>query len=134
MDSGIKWTKPRKIVYSVLEEAKEPLTAFAILERAKEISGTDTFAISTVYRILSTFEANSLITKSSLYNEDTALYEMKEHGHHHYAICLSCHKKLPMKSCPIVNLSYCFPSSDFQVTEHRLEVYGYCKDCRKGLN
>ena len=58
---GLKWTKQRKCVYQVLEEATEPLSAVQIYNRIeKEHEGSD-YAVSTIYRILATFEEHGMV-------------------------------------------------------------------------
>ena len=60
---GLKWTKQRKCVYQVLEEATEPLSAVQIYNRIeKEHEGSD-YAVSTIYRILATFEEDRKSTR-----------------------------------------------------------------------
>ena len=62
---GLKWTKQRKCVYQVLEEATEPLSAVQIYNRIeKEHEGSD-YAVSTIYRILATFEEHGMVEKTT---------------------------------------------------------------------
>ena len=62
---GLKWTQQRKCVYQVLEEATEPLSAVQIYNRIeKEHEGSD-YAVSTIYRILATFEEHGMVEKTT---------------------------------------------------------------------
>ncbi len=135
----IKWTKQRKAIYEVLSHAEKPLSAQDIYQeilRDEKLCETveSGFAISTVYRTLSVFEENHLVEKSVLLGSDTAIYELceGEGEHKHYAVCLSCHKLVALKKCPIEHIktdSIESNDDDFVVTGHKLELYGYCKDC-----
>lgn len=127
--SGIKWTKQRKDVYHILLEAKEPLSAQEIYNRILQQDEKTNYAVSTIYRILTAFEEKNMVLKSTLMGEDMALYEWNKGEHLHYAICLNCHKKIPLHSCPMEHHHMSVEDAEFTVTGHRVEVYGYCKDC-----
>lgn len=127
---GLKWTRQRKDVYYVLSEATEPLSAVQIYNRIEQ-NKEENYAVSTVYRILSAFEEKGLVTKTTWLGDGTVLYELNKGGHTHYAVCLQCHKKVALKACPFEQLSFHNSPGDFQVTGHKLELYGYCKDCKQ---
>lgn len=127
--SGIKWTKQRKDVYHILSEATQPLSVQEIYSRILQQNDRTNYAISTIYRILTAFEEKNMVLKSVLMGEDTAVYEWNRGDHHHYAICLNCHKRIPFHSCPMENLHMPVGDDGFIVTGHRVEIYGYCKDC-----
>ena len=127
--SGIKWTKQRKDVYRILLEAEEPLSAQEIYNRILSRDEKIGYAVSTIYRILTVFEEKNMVLKSTLMGEDMALYEWNKGEHLHYAICLNCHKKIPLQSCPMEHHHLSVKDGEFRVTGHRVEVYGYCKDC-----
>lgn len=132
--AGLKWTRQRKIVYKVLWGAAEPLSAGQIYRLAEELSGGGEYAMSTVYRILAVFEEMGLVEKSAWLEDGTAVYILNRGGHTHYAVCLACHRRIPLKSCPFAGLSLeqqAGECPDFVVTGHKLEIYGYCGDCRK---
>lgn len=59
------------------------------------------------------------------------MYEWNKGSHTHYAICLQCHKKVALQVCPFENLHLHGEAKDFVVTGHKLELYGYCKECEK---
>lgn len=128
--AGLKWTRQRKDVYQVLWEAREPLSAVQIYRRLEESAGASGYAVSTIYRILAVFEEQGLLTKSSWMGDDTLLYELDRGGHTHYALCLGCRKRVPLMNCPFEHMHPNLPQGDFEVTGHKLELYGYCKDCR----
>ena len=73
---GIKWTKQRKCVYQILSEAKEPLSAHQIYHQALQMVPEDTYALSTVYRILAAFEENGLVNSTTWMGEDTVVYDL----------------------------------------------------------
>ena len=131
---GIKWTKQRKDIFGVLDRADKPMSAHDIYQEILKNEAVDasTFAISTVYRSLAIFEEKGLIEKSVLMGSDTAVYELADGHHKHYAVCLSCHKLVPLKHCPFEHVEHDHMESEdgeFVITGHKLELYGYCKEC-----
>lgn len=129
--SGIKWTRQRKCVYRILLEAKEPLSAVQIYSRVDKTDAQDTYAVSTIYRILAVFEEKDLVTKTNWLGDGTVVYELNRGGHTHYAVCLECHKRIQLESCPFAHMHLEQETGDFTVTGHKLELYGYCGNCRK---
>lgn len=140
---GIKWTKQRKCVYQILSDVKEPLSAHQIYQLALQLVPHETYALSTIYRILATFEENGLVNSTTWMGDDTVVYELEKGEHRHFAVCLECHKRIPLQSCPF-SLEYeredCGQEhhhakdaalKDFIVTGHKIELYGYCKNCSK---
>lgn len=131
---GLKWTKQRKCVYRVLWETVEPLSAIQIYQRimADEDGKTGAgYAVSTVYRILTAFEEKGLVEKNAWMEDGTIVYSLNRGGHTHYAVCLKCHNRIPLRGCPFSHIHLEEGMEDFTVTGHKLELYGYCRDCRE---
>ena len=128
---GIKWTKQRKCVYQVLLEAKEPLSAVQIYNRVEKDESDASYAVSTIYRILAAFEEKGMVNRTNWLGDGTAVYELNRGGHTHYAVCLDCHKRIQLSSCPFAQVQLEQETGDFIVTGHKLELYGYCRECRQ---
>lgn len=128
---GIKKTKQRIDIFKVLYTSQEPISAAEIFTLLNKEHPSEMYAFSTIYRNLIAFEKAGIVSKTTLSTEENALYELKTTKHRHYAVCLKCHKKIPLTTCPlheiIHEVSHSIPG--FEVTGHNLEVYGYCKDC-----
>lgn len=124
---GLKKTKPRDSVLFVLEHAKKPLSAMEICSEIEKKG--DTAWLSTVYRILDLFVKKGVAVKMTIMNTEMAVYELNRFQHKHYAICLGCHKILSMENCPMEKFTPKIKDTNFQVTGHNLEVYGYCSEC-----
>ena len=129
---GMKWTRQRKAVYDVLNEAKEPLSAVQIYSNLEK-SEQEAFAVSTVYRILTAFEEQHYVTKTAWIGDGTIVYELNRGEHTHYAVCLECHKRIPLEHCPFAHIHLEQETGDFTITGHKLELYGYCKECKGEL-
>lgn len=131
---GIKWTRQRKAVYEILHEAAQPLSAIQIYQNIinSNHAGADagSYAISTIYRILAAFEEKNMVSKTSWMGDGTVVYELNRGDHTHYAVCLECRKRVQLQSCPFTHLHLEQETNDFVVTGHKLELYGYCSDCK----
>ena len=125
--SGIKKTKQRVAVLLVLKEAEKPLSAFDIALRAGG-EGESTW-LSTVYRSLELFEKKAVVSKITLMDRDVALYSLNREEHGHFAICVQCHRLIEMKNCPMEAFEPLLADEDFRVVGHRLELFGYCREC-----
>ncbi len=132
---GVKKTRQRVDIYKILHEAEQPLSASEIYDALNLENPKERYAFSTVYRNLLAFEKAGIVVKSVLSTEDNAVYELKQEAHKHYAVCLLCHVKIPIKSCPLHHIAHDIENSipGFQVTGHQLEIYGYCDKCKKTL-
>lgn len=127
---GMKWTRQRKAVYRVLFEASEPMSAAHIYNLVEQNAQGEEYALSTIYRILAAFEEKGIIEKEADMKDGSIFYELHREGHTHYAVCLECHRRIPLHKCPFAHMQLESDAENFTITNHKLEIYGYCKDCR----
>ena len=129
---GFKKTHQRIDIFLVLYHSDSPLSAAEIFRQLNEDQPQEKYAFSTVYRNLLAFEKAGIVIKSVLSTEDNAVYELKKSTHKHYAVCIKCHKKLPIKTCPLHDISETVTNAlpDFQITGHQLEILGICRECK----
>lgn len=125
--AGIKRTRQREGVLSVLENSDAPLGAADICTRME--AGGDAAWMSTVYRILELFVKKGVVIKTNVMNNEMAVYELNRFKHKHYAVCMNCHKIITMDNCPMEKFIPKLEDKDFRVMGHNLEVFGFCKDC-----
>lgn len=125
--AGIKRTKQRESVLSLLEQSDTPLSASDICSKIEK--NGDAAWLSTVYRTLELFVKKGVAIKTKVMNNDMAVYELNRFKHKHYAVCMNCHKIIPMDNCPMDKFIPELEEDDFHIMGHNLEVYGYCKDC-----
>jgi Fur family ferric uptake transcriptional regulator len=125
----MKKTRQRSCVLFVLEQAESPLSALDIFRgMEKEDAGV---SLSTVYRILELFVREQVALRSGALENGTALFELNRHRHRHYAVCMGCHRIVEMENCPLESFAPQLSDSGFRVLEHRVELFGYCRDCDK---
>lgn len=127
---SLKWTKQRKSVYRVLWSAKEPLNAVQIYNLVSKDAAGEEYALSTIYRILSAFEEKGLVEKTTWMGDGAVVYTLNRGEHTHYALCLDCGRRIPLPECPFAHIHLEYEAGDFTITGHKLELYGYCGECR----
>jgi Fur family ferric uptake transcriptional regulator len=128
--AGIRRTKQRESVLSVLERADGPLSAVDI--RARTEADGEGVWLSTVYRILETLVKKEIVIRFAMMSEDMAVYELNRFRHRHYAVCVVCRKIISVDNCPMDRFIPKLEDGAFRVTGHNLEIYGYCGDCDAG--
>jgi len=124
----IKKTKQRQSVLSILQNSDVPLSAADIYSEMEK--GGEKAWMSTIYRILELFIKHDMVIKTNILNHDVAVYELNRFEHKHYAVCLNCHRMISMDSCPMDEFIPNLEDKDFRILGHKLEIFGYCKDCK----
>jgi Fur family ferric uptake transcriptional regulator len=128
---GFRMTRDRRIILQVLRESGIPLTAEDILERVN-LTAPD-IALSTVYRTLDELVSRGSMQRMLLSNDGHAFFELVGHVHRHYMVCLGCHQMFPIRKCPVEDsIDSTAKDLGFEVTDHSLVLYGYCRQCRSG--
>jgi len=128
---GFRMTRDRRIILQVLGEVSIPLTAEDVLERVN--AALPGIALSTVYRTLDELVSRGSVQRTLLSNDSHSFFELTGNVHRHYMVCLGCHRMFPVSSCPVED--YADSAAEelgFEVTDHSLVLYGYCRYCRSG--
>ena len=128
----LKKTKQRINIYQSLAKAHKPMTASEIYMDVNENISGKPYAFSTIYRVLQTFIEYGMVSKSIAITDENSMYDLCLKNHRHYAVCLSCHERFPLKTCLLGDLSQMLPLDlqDFEITSHQIELYGYCHNCQ----
>jgi len=128
-DKGCRNTKSREAVISALESMQAAASAGDIFTFIKE-SGLS-INLSTVYRTLDLMESKGIVEKT-LMGDNKARYELKYEEHIHHIICTGCKKIVPIDFCPLEELEKdIINKTSFNITGHKLELYGICPECKK---
>lgn len=127
--TGLKNTKHRNSVLDILVNCNHPLTVeqifFALKEKNISIN------LSSVYRTLECLVAKGLLVKSNIHGDNKGLFEFYRREHRHHLICSECRKIISIEGCPLEAYEKLLQEkTGFDVTGHRLEIYGYCEDCK----
>ena len=128
---GIRMTQQRRAILTVIETAKKHLNAAQILRKAKAIDAS--VDRSTVYRTLDLLKRHGLIDELDLMHMEGEqhFYERKTGKDHINMTCLRCGKIIEFESELFESLkSQLQKDCRFHVVVSRLEVGGYCGNCR----
>lgn len=126
-EKHLKVTKARKLILELLKgSSPKTVDELALLLRSQEAK----LSLSTIYRTCETLAESGLLLKSNLTDDGIARYEYRS-GHVHHAICLGCGRIIPIDDCPFGQFDRLMESKyNFEVSTHRIEIYGYCSACR----
>ncbi|RIE16101.1 transcriptional repressor [Candidatus Cryosericum septentrionale] len=128
---GFRMTRDRRTILQVLGEVCIPLTADDVLKRVN--TAVPGIALSTVYRTLDELVSRGSVQRTLLSNDGRSFFELMGNAHRHYMVCLGCHHMFPISSCPVEDFANSAAEAlDFEVTDHSLVLYGYCRHCRSG--
>lgn len=128
---GQKITRQRLAVMEVLARSDIPLTVEEIFLKVR--AAGENSSLATVYRNLKILLENGLVSREGLL-ADKALYRLCHQEHSHDLICLGCRKVVKIEECPLGKFAESIGQKEgFQVTEHRMALYGYCRDCHRKI-
>lgn len=124
-----KSTKTILEIQKIFEDSDQPITAKDIINSLSQQNVS--VWPSTVYRILDRLVGSGIIDKITMINDNTIYYQISHNEHLHIAYCLGCNKREKIHICPIPKLKDdVLKSTGFKVTDHKMELYGYCNDCK----
>lgn len=127
---GIRNTKQRELIFEILSSSENPVTAEEIYLKLKETD--EGVNLSTVYRTLEMLCAKGIVVKSTFMNDDRARFQLNDTVHKHHLICLKCNMMVEIDTCPLEKLEETLESkTSFDITGHKLEIYGYCPKCKE---
>jgi Fur family ferric uptake transcriptional regulator len=132
-ERGVRMTAQRRAILSVIETARKHLDAAQILRRARRLDPS--IDRSTVYRTLNLLKRQGLIDELDLMHLDgeAHYYERKMNRDHIHLACLRCGRITEYVSDLFEALKgQMGRECDYEIVVARLEVGGYCCQCRPG--
>lgn len=128
-EKSIRLTRQRKGILGLFLSDTHHLLTAAQIQQALLPEG-HRMNLSTIYRNLETLAAAGVLRHIAL-NDHIARYELAT-DHHHHLICLHCNTTEAINLCPFKEINeFVVSQTEFVPTEHRFEIYGYCKECRQ---
>ncbi len=127
-DRKLRPSHPRLLVYQELSDAGVPLSPQelyrSLLRKDKKVG------LTSIYRSLDLFESVGMVFQ--IRNGSNVKYKLCElEDHHHHIVCKACGNVVELKFCDISDWSRkVSESTGYQVTDHQLNFYGLCKDCK----
>jgi Fur family ferric uptake transcriptional regulator len=131
MSRGLRMTRQRRTILQVVETAKQHLDASQLLRRARRIDPQ--IDRVTVYRTLGLLKRHGLIDELDLMHMqgEKHFYERRPQRDHIHMACLRCGKITEFESDLFDRLKGQIQRDcQFHIVVTRLEVGGYCAQCR----
>ena len=124
-DQGFKITHPR---YQVIEHVAARDENFTAEELAAELAPVGR---ATVYRTIKILVDQGLLCRVVL-GDGSICYRSSHLAHHHHLVCVSCGATEDIHLSDDVEavLGKVRESTQYDVVSHRIEVYGFCPDCK----
>lgn len=128
-DQGLKFTRQRQVIASVVFTSQEHLTLNDILDKARLEQASVGYA--TVYRTMKLMAESGLATEHR-FDDGQARYERAGTDHHDHIICTRCGRIVEFEDHEIERIQDAIAEKlGFSVVSHRHEIYGSCQlPCR----
>lgn len=126
----LKYTSQRVSILDIFLGAKRHLTADDLYMLVRKVYPE--IGRTTVYRTMKLM-CDAGIASEVFLSDRTARYEVKiGHEHHDHLVCIECGKFYEVLDEKIEKLQEKLSRNyDFLALDHRLEIFGICKKCRK---
>lgn len=128
-EKGGRITKTRRLLFSVLIKSGQPLSSSEILSKLKK--DIPSLNRSTIYRELMFLCSNDIL-KEVMISGRPPLYEVAS-GHCHHLVCKRCQKVKAIEMDKHLEEAEkkIGRQEGFKITDHSLEFYGLCSECRE---
>jgi len=129
---GYRITKPRLVILDILRNTTTHPTAEEVYDLVKP--RIPNISLGTVYRTLNVLEELGLLRKLSC-EQSFYRYDGNVNMHYH-AVCLGCGRVFDVNGELLDNLlkERFSVETGFTITGHKLELYGYCNECKLKRN
>lgn len=126
-----RYTAQRRRLIEILSRAGRPLTIPEILSLAPDLTQ------SSAYRNISALMEVGVVERI-IGSDDYGRFELAEvlAGHHHHLVCGKCGTVEDLHASPKLERALgeaarvAAEEQGYEVTEHRLDLYGRCSTCR----
>ncbi|MHB8880549.1 MAG: Fur family transcriptional regulator [Thermodesulfovibrionales bacterium] len=126
---GLRYTRQRDAILDVFFSADTHITVEELFNMMKKTIPEIGYA--TVHRNLSLLRECGLADEIKI-GIQKARYEPKfGHDHHDHLICMKCGRFIEVNDDKIEKLQdKLAEANDFSPVRHKLEIYGYCSNCK----
>jgi Fur family ferric uptake transcriptional regulator len=129
VENGLRMTAQRELIARTFFQNKGHISAEEIYRKVRSTSPGIGFA--TTYRTMKLLADAGLASLRS-FGDGFSRYEPASTSNHHdHLICTQCGKIIEFENDRIEALQRTIAQKHgFQVTEHKMELYGICENCR----
>jgi len=127
-DKNLRLSHPRLLTYQELFDSRSPLSPQelyrSLLKKQRKVG------LTSIYRSLDLFESLGIVFK--IINGTSVKYKLcQTEDHHHHIVCKACGDVVELDFCDISDWSKkVTESTGYQVVDHQLNFYGFCKTCK----
>lgn len=127
-EKKLRISHPRLLIYKELSTATTPLSPQELYECL--LNKQRRVGLTSIYRSLDLFESLGIVFK--IINGSMVKYKLCElENHHHHIVCKTCGQVVEINFCGISKWSKkVMESTGYQVTDHQLNFFGFCKACK----
>ena len=127
-EKKIRLSLPRLLVYQELSHAVTPISPHEIFQSL--VKRKKRIGLTSIYRSLDVFESLGVVFR--IEKGSTVRYKLCElEDHHHHIVCKRCGNVSEFSFCEISDWSRKVrESTGYEVTDHQLNFYGFCKACQ----
>jgi Fur family ferric uptake transcriptional regulator len=131
-EKDLKLTAQREVILEAFLEQKGHVSAEDLFQKAREKQSTVGFA--TVYRTLKHLTQCGLARELD-FGDGRIQYEPDYNRQHHdHMICTQCGAYIEFMNPQIEELQeQVSRKHGFKITHHRMQLYGLCQKCQKGI-
>lgn len=127
---GLKATLPRLKILEMLESNEHRHMSAEEVYKALMETGDD-IGLATVYRVLTQFESAGIVERHN-FEGGHSVFELADGDHHDHLMCVKCGRIEEFVDDTIEDKQEAIAKKfGFEMTDHRLCIYGICPECRK---
>lgn len=120
--AGLRITKPRQVILTILHQAEGHPDATQIFERA--VAMDSRISLATVYRTMKVLEESGAIQRHA-FGDGPARFEEAQTGHHDHLIDIDSGAVVEFADARIEQLQEEIAARlGYKIVHHRLEIYG----------
>tara|TARA_B100000609_G_C17169637_1_gene410893 strand:- start:741 stop:1178 length:438 start_codon:yes stop_codon:yes gene_type:complete len=130
LKNNISITNPRILVLEALLEVNNPLTVEELQLKLKGI-----VAKSTLYRVLNDLKKINILNEFTSPDNSTVVeLILEDHSHHHHLFCSNCGEVIDVELSDefekmlLVEIESIQKKFNFEINDHRVEMFGLCTD------
>ena len=131
-EHGLRLTRQRRLIFSILESAQTHLNAKQILELAQRLEPS--IDQVTIYRNLSLLKRLGVVDELDLLHLQGGqhYYEARQVRAHSHVACLGCEKVFEFYTPAMKQIDRELEKEcGFSISFSRIEIAGYCAECQK---
>jgi Fur family ferric uptake transcriptional regulator len=128
-DAGLKITLPRVKILQILESSTIHHMSAEDVYKALLTNGEE-IGLATVYRVLTQFEDAGLVIRHN-FEGGHSVFEVATEEHHDHIVCVKCGRVEEFRDDEIEARQNAVANSlGFELTDHNLNMFGLCPECK----